>query len=43
MYTMPGILIKGLLVPVGSYIFNIEIVNNINQTVKKNGTFVLLK
>lgn len=34
---------KGKLVAVGSYIFNIEIVNNINQTVKKNGTFVLLK
>lgn len=34
---------KGKLAPVGSYIFNIEIVNNINQTVKKSGTFVLLK
>ncbi|MBE9466122.1 gliding motility-associated C-terminal domain-containing protein [Dyadobacter subterraneus] len=34
---------KGEIAAVGSYIFNIEIVNNINQTVKKNGTFVLLK
>jgi gliding motility-associated-like protein len=34
---------KGQLAPVGSYIFNIEIVNNINQTVKKSGTFVLLQ
>lgn len=34
---------KGKVVPVGSYVFNIEVVNNINQTVKKNGTFVLLK
>lgn len=34
---------KGRIAAVGSYIFDIEIVNNINQTVKKNGTFVLLK
>jgi gliding motility-associated-like protein len=34
---------KGKVAPTGSYVFNIEIVNNINQTVKKNGTFVLLK
>ncbi|GLU50930.1 T9SS type B sorting domain-containing protein [Dyadobacter frigoris] len=34
---------KGKIAAVGSYIFDIEIVNNINQTVKKNGTFVLLK
>jgi len=35
--------IKGMLAPVGSYICSIEIVDNLDQTVKKNGTFVLLK
>ncbi|MCF2445923.1 gliding motility-associated C-terminal domain-containing protein [Dyadobacter sp. CY345] len=35
--------IKGNPAPVGSYIWRIEIVNNLDQTVKKNGTFVLLK
>ncbi|WP_159468614.1 gliding motility-associated C-terminal domain-containing protein [Dyadobacter sp. 3J3] len=34
---------KGEIAAVGSYIYDIEIVNNIDQTVKKNGTFVLLK
>ena len=34
---------KGEIAAVGSYIYHIEIVNNIDQTVKKNGTFVLLK
>jgi len=36
-------MIKGKPAPVGSYIWRIEIVNNLDQTVKKNGTFVLLK
>lgn len=36
-------MIKGNPAPVGSYIWRIEIVNNLDQTVKKNGTFVLLK
>lgn len=36
-------LIKGKPAPIGSYIWRIEIVNNLDQTVKKNGTFVLLK
>jgi gliding motility-associated-like protein len=34
---------KGKAMPVGSYTFNIEVVNNINQSVSKKGTFVLLK
>jgi len=36
-------MIKGKPAPVDSYIWRIEIVNNLDQTVKKNGTFVLLK
>lgn len=34
---------KGEIAAVGSYIYDIEIVNNLDQTVKKSGTFVLLK
>lgn len=35
--------IKGKEAPVGAYIWHVEIVDNLDQTVKKNGSFVLLK